>query len=491
MIHHDLEKGTTEPEAKQDWDETVFHEWFHDCPDVKIEKQVTDTYGPLLLIYCENLCDLKEISKSLLPALTQRSGQAGVRQALPFVHLPIQPFLQSVSAANIAKHIFVGELIIASLDDRQLFTVNLANIPKRNPEESAIDISIWGPRDGFVEEYGTNLALIRKRFRSASLVLEEFTIGKRSSTKVGLMFVQDVINPDYVSEVRRRLKQICLDTLISPAQLENLIGERKFSFFPHFLYTGRPDFAIDCLSRGRFILIIEGTPSVMIGPANLFLILKTPEDSHFPFWITAISRIIRMIGLLISIFLPGFWIALTHYNQDQLPFPLLATITQTRIGLPLPSAIELFLMLFILDLFREAGSRLPRSVGQTLTVVGGIVIGDAAIRAAVISPILLVIAAISTVANFTLANQSLAGAISLLRLLIFFAGALLGMFGFIISVILLVLHLSGQRSFSLPYLAPFSPLSIRGFLTGVLAASWRHLISRPEMLHPEDSIKKD
>ncbi|RNB89786.1 spore germination protein [Brevibacillus fluminis] len=464
-----------------------FGKWFADCPDVKVDPHIFPANRTVSLIYCVNLCDLQQINETVLPALYRASPELDMR-TLPFQMLP---YTAPVTATAFAREIFAGMLIVVIGDVQQIYMVPLSKSPNRNIEESAIDISIYGPRDGFVEDYGMNLALIRKRFRSQSLAVEEYLVGKRSATKVGLLYVQDIVNPSFVQKVRSRLSAIDIDSLISAAQLQDLLGGRRFSFFPLFIFSGRPDFAVDCLSRGRFLLLVEGSPLVIIAPANLFLVLKTPEDSHFPFWITSVSRVLRIFGLLISILLPGFWIALTQYNQDQLPFPLLATITQTRIGLPFPASMELFLMLFLLDLFREAGSRLPRSISQTLTVVGGIVIGDAAIRAALISPSLLIVAALSSVANYTLSNQALAGAVSMLRIAIFLASSILGMYGFVLSVIVLIQHLAAQQSFGLPYLTPISPLSVRDAVYGIVAKNWRLLRRRPDFLDTLDSTKED
>ncbi|MCP1309053.1 spore germination protein [Paenibacillus tyrfis] len=485
MTDGDLPQEHRSRHSEKEWSEASFREWFANCPDVKIDSYSIDANRTVTFVYCEHLCDLQQINETVLTALYKLASGDDVRT----VPLQLKPFLSPLTATRAAQAVFGGELLVILGQTHEVFTLNLMNVPKRNPEESVLDVSIRGPRDGFVEDYSVNLALIRKRLRTETLALEEFTLGKRSSTKVGLLYVRDVINPAYVNDVRSRLSQIDLDTLVSPAQLEEWIGEPRFSLFPLFFYTGRPDFVVDSLSRGRFALIVEGGPLAIVAPANLFLIIKSPEDAYFPFWISSMSRILRISGLCISILLPGFWISLAQYNQDQLPFPLLSSITQTRIGLPLPISMELFLMLFLLDLFREAGSRLPKAIGQTLTVVGGIVIGDAAVRAALISPSLLIIASLSSVANYTLSNQALVGGVTIARFIVFLASSFLGMYGFVISIIALVLHLASQQSFGLPYLAPVSPLSVREVITGVLASAWRRLRKRPQILHTQDSTR--
>jgi hypothetical protein len=469
-----------------DWNESKLREWFNQCPDVVISRHfLANDLSSVLIMYCENLCDLQQINKILMPVLDKITS-IHLFSSIP---LKMEPYLQPVTAADVSKAIFSGQLFLFSEMENIIFTVNLANVPKRTPEESSLDVSIRGPRDGFVEDFGMNLALIRNRLRTESLVLKQYTIGKRSATKVGLLYLHDVINPAFIEGIRTRLDKIDVDSLVSGGQLEEYIKEPKFTIFPLVLNSGRPDFVVDCLSRGRFVLVIEGMPTVIVAPVNLFLLLKSAEDAHFPAWIAGVGSMLRIIGILISLLLPGFWISLTVFNQDQLPFPLLATITQTRIGLPLPAGMELFLMMCILELFREAGMRLPRAVGQTLAVVGGIVIGDAAIRAALISPSLIVVAALTSVATSTLSNQALAGAVSYLRFLIFCVSSLLGMYGFILSGIYVILHLTTLNSFGLAYLSPLSPFSMRDFWRGVFSTSWRRIWRRPATLNTQDSTR--
>jgi hypothetical protein len=212
---------------------------------------------------------------------------------------------------------------------------------------------------------------------------------------------------------------------------------------------------------GRFVLIVDGNPSVIIGPVNLFLLLKSPEDASFPFLPVNMGRLLRFIGLFVTIFLPGFYIALTSFHMDQIPFPLVATISVGRMGLPMESGIEMFLIMLLMELFREAGVRLPSAIGQTLTVVGGLIIGDAAIRAGMVSPLMIVVIAVTVVAGATIVNQVMTSSILILRFLCFILGATLGIYGFILSMILFLIYLTDLKSFGIPYLTPLTPLNFK------------------------------
>ena len=200
---------------------------------------------------------------------------------------------------------------------------------------------------------------------------------------------------------------------------------KNSKLFPKFDYTGRPDYAVQALARGRFIIFVDGVAYAVVTPVNLFLLLKSAEDNEYPIIFSSLERLLRIFGILIGLLLPAFWLALTTYHQNQLPLQLLATVVQAKSGLPLPSSLEMLLMLLMFELFREAGLRLPSVIGGTISVVGGLIIGDAAIRAGVTSPEMIVVIAISTIASFTLVNQSLVTSVSILRVAFIFASAFL------------------------------------------------------------------
>jgi hypothetical protein len=201
------------------------------------------------------------------------------------------------------------------------------------------------------------------------------------------------------------------------------------------------------------------------------------------------ERVLRFIGLLLAIFLPGFWVSVSAYNLDQIPFPLLATITTARLGLPVSSPMDLFLMLGMFEVFREAGVRLPKAVGQTVAVVGGLIIGDAAIRAGITSPTTLVVTAISTVATFTLINQTLVGSVSLLRIGVLLMSSVFGMYGLIAASLGLLLYLASRESFGVPYLSPLSPPGREDIPQSVLSKPWRRRERRPQYIEPNDPTR--
>ncbi|MBE9913941.1 spore germination protein [Paenibacillus donghaensis] len=442
------------------------------------------------LAYASGLADSSQISLVVLPELKKLFQETGLNITqdneicgiLPLVELQ-----EPVSAQEIEDMVFVGGLVLLIPLTNKLFFMDIGSAPKRSPEESTVEISIKGPKDGFTEDLITNVALIRKRIRSNSLCCEQLILGRRTRTRVALMYFNDIISPKILQEVKKRLNNIDVDGLYTINQLEEMLSDSKYSLLPLVDFTGRPDYAVACLLNGRFIIVVDGNPMVLIGPGALSLLMKSPEDVHFNYIYISFVRIIRGISLLISTILPSFWVALVAFHQDQIPFRLMATISVTRLGLPLSAQMELFLLLILLEIFREAGIRLPSSIGQTLTVIGGLIIGDAAIRAGLVSPSSVVVGAITAVAGATLVNQTLSSVISVVRLALFFLSSVLGMYGMILGIILLLIYMSKLRTFGVPYLSPLSPLVAKDILKSIMRAPWKLLRKKPSVLSTVDS----
>jgi hypothetical protein len=446
----------------------------HDTDEVKFE-----------MFYCESLINAQYLDQYILPKLGIHEDRSSVKDKLRSYFQAED--VTSRDLEDLAALLFAGNAFF--LFDQLILSINAADFPKRQPEESALETSIRGPKDGFVEDIKTNISLIRRRLNTPSLCLEKYTIGERSKTKVALMYLDDVIDPTVLEEIRRRLRNVELDILTSIYELESCIRDRPFSFFPSTDYSGRPDFIVEAMNQGRFALLVDGNPTVSFAPMSLLLLTKSPEDSYINYAYVSLERLIRMLGLLISTFLPGMWIAFSSFNIEQIPYLLVATISVSRFGLPLSAPIEMFIILFLFELFNEAGVRLPRAIGQTVAVLGGLIVGDAAIRAGLTSPTMLVVAAITYISSFTLVNQSLSTAITILRFTIIILSTFLGLFGVIIGFILAVFYFSTLSSFGVPYLGSLAPISLREFISSFLKGPIQYYKTRTATTSPEDPTR--
>jgi hypothetical protein len=476
--------------------EALLRETFMEADDVIVKSSRMGGAGDsftVVMVYCSGMVDHKQINGTIYPQLDAVMNNLGEPKPLAQElesRLEARAITDLADIEGIATSVFSGELLLFFPDAQMLYAVNIANAPQRKPEESSSEISIKGPRDAFTEDAAVNVALVRKRLKSLSLVNEKLVLGRRSQTAVHLLYIKDIANPSFISQARERVRSLDVDGVTSIAQLEEALSDSPGALFPLIDYVGRPDHAADSLLIGRFVVVLEGSPMVLIGPGNLLFQLKSPEDAHLPYYYVALERLLRMAGLLLAIFLPGFYVAVSAFQLDQIPFPLLATITSSRLGLPLSGSIDFFLMLGLFEVFREAGVRLPKAVGQTVAVVGGLIIGDAAIRAGITSPTTLVVTGISTVATFTLVNQTLVGSVTVIRLGVLVLSSIFGIFGLIISSFGLLLYLATLTSFGVPYLSPMSPFSGQGLVRGLLSVPWKRQTSRPSYLKPRDPSRK-
>ncbi|MCC3375345.1 spore germination protein [Cohnella sp. REN36] len=479
------------------WTEQRLKRHFADSGDVAL-KGCTFGEPPyavrVILAYQIGMCDSNLIYEVVLPEL-ERGYLLPDRDSFHLDALSslltLQPLSETAAPEEVDDTVYMGDLLLFFPEKGALFAANLANRPRRTPEESSVEISIKGPKDCFIEDVVTNVALIRKRIRSNTLNVENYILGKRTRTRAALLYIRDIANSDMLEQVRRKLREIDADGVYSINQLEEWLVGSRFKIFPLLDFTGRPDYTTTALLAGRFIIIVDGNPLVLVGPAGLSLILKSPEDVHFNYSYVSFARAIRGLSLFLSIFLPGIWVALASFHQDQIPFRIMATVAMSRMGLPFSSQFEMFILLMLLEIFREAGVRLPSSIGQTLTSIGGLIIGDAAIRAGLVSPSVVVVGAVTAVSGVTLVNQSLSTVVSILRLFFFLMSTFLGMYGVILGMVLLIGYLSRLRSFGVGYLAPLSPLRVQDLFSSFLRVPWSYMSKRPSSLKPKDQDRQD
>ncbi|MED0965643.1 spore germination protein [Bacillus paramycoides] len=476
--------------------EKIILEWFEGCNDVKVIKRELDEKEKtrsVLFMYCQNLIDntkLKQATSSQVckELLSNSIEEFNLSTLIP--QLSVKKLDIVNSNETISQIIFEGNLLIIFEESKQGYIVDIAQIPTRSVEQTNTEMTIRGGRDGFVEELNTNIGLIRKRLKTSSLSYEEFIIGERTQTKVALLYLKDIASQDIINQVRLKLRQIKIDGVVSSAQIEELITNNQFSVFPLVEYTGRPDYAVNCLLYGRFILLVEGSPTVTIAPVTFPFFVNTSEDQDSFYIIGSFVRLVSLLGIAISIFLPGIWIALITYHPDQIPYTLLATLSLSREGIPFPAPLEGLIMMTLFEILRQAGLRVPAVFGQTLSVVGGLIIGQAAISAGIVSASMVIIIAISVVSTFALTNQSVTGIISILRYVVFLISSLLGIVGFIFCIFVIVIHVVNLRSFGVPFFTPYSPPVFKSMLAATFRIPFTYMNRRPKELHTQDNTRK-
>lgn len=462
---------------------------FQNSADVKFQQYNFEGHS-IYLITCEAMTDLQLLNEVVVPRVgflcNNLTSEKIEKQVESQLYVPDLKKVQNEQEAILL--VFSGFVLLYFEEGQLLFSSNVAKKPNRSPEETRTEATIKGPRDNFIEDIAVNIALIRKRLPTNSLSVERFVLGKRSKTKVAILYFDDIADKNILEEIKQQLKKVETDAIFSGDALMERVNKNAL-LFPRNNYTGRPDYAVQSLVRGRFIILVDGVAYSIITPVNFFFVLKTSEDNESPFLFVSMERVLRIGSMVIGAFLPAFWLALTTYHQDQLPFQLLATVVQANVGLPLPSVLEMLLMLFMFELFREAGLRLPTVISSSIGVVGGIIIGDAAIRAGITSPAMIVIIATSTIASFTLVNQALVTTISVLRVIFILVASFLGLFGFFTSLFITLIYLANIRVFGVPYLDMAADLNWSTIGKSILRFPAKKYDKRPEMLNPQDSTR--
>ncbi|WP_428910953.1 spore germination protein [Niallia sp. Krafla_26] len=392
---------------------------------------------------------------------------------------------------DVINHMLNGNIIMAIKTFPKFISINIPIENTRSIEEPSTQTVIRGPKDGFIEGYVTNQSLIRRRIRNSKLRFEEFTLGKDTKTKVAIGYMDGIANESIIEEVRKRLNKIKVSAIFESGNIEELISDKSSSVFPLALNTERPDTTAAHLIEGKICIIVDGSPFVLIVPAVFTDFFTSSEDYYNHFVMSSFLRVIRYLSFLIVLIVPSAYVGVLTYHQELIPTYLLLNIIAQREGVPFPAVVEVLLMELVFEILREAGIRMPRAVGQTVSIVGALVIGQAAAQAGIISNIMVIIVAITATANFVAPVYSLSAATRILRLILVPIAAFLGLYGVLLGLIVMVAHLASLRSFGVPYLAPIAPFSLKNQRDVIFRMPYWALNRRPTYLRTLDQPKNE
>ena len=449
------------------------------------------------LFYIDGLADEASIQEHILKPLIHFSEEAvrelegdALRHYLYDDVLTFMELTEHTSFDDAMLPFMSGEtlLIIDGIPKLILFETRQFN--QRSIEEPVSEIAVRGPRDGFNEVLHTNVMLIRRRIRDPNLTVQFGQLGRRAKHDFALVYLKGVTNEDLIEEIRYRISCIDTDDVAETGDLEQFIEDNVLSPFPQMMRTERPDKTASYLLNGKVIIIMDGTPFVLLAPLTFEEYFKSPEDQYDRWHIGTLLRILRYIAAFIAIFLPALYIAMVSYHQGMIPTTLALSIAGSREGVPFPAFIEALLMEMTIELLREAGVRLPAPIGQTIGIVGGLVIGDAAVRAGVVSPIMVIVVALTAIASFALPAYNISIAFRIIRFAMMIAAALFGLFGIVIGYILINIHLVGLRSFGYYYTSPFAPYHFSNWLDLVIRAPVSLLTKRRAVPKPLDTTRQ-
>ena len=453
---------------------------YADCFDVIFHDFAAGGTTRATLVYIEGLINVEEVDRHVLSPLQQPFPQ---EPALPDIRAKIAVLsIQDVKTiADAVEQLSAGNPVLLVDRAKQGLSFGLSKWEKRSIEEPSAESVLRGPREGFIESLRINTAMLRRKVRSPNLKIKSLSIGTYSKTPIAVAYVEGIAAPALVEEIMNRLRRIQIDGILESVYIEELIEDNPRSPFPQLLSTERPDVASAYLLEGHVVVLVDGTPSVLIAPTTFFALLQSPEDYYERYVVGTAIRWLRYLFYAISLLGPSFYVAVITYHQEMIPSPLLLTMASSREQIPFPALVEALLMESMFEALREAGARLPKQIGSAVSIVGALVIGQAAISAGIVSAPMVMVVAITGIASFMAPRFTTGIAVRLLRFPMMILAGFLGFLGLILGIIVILNHLLTLRSFGVPYLSPLAP-SNRRDLGDVLwrAPRWK-LDTRPHL----------
>lgn len=472
----------------------VIKQKFGNSPDIIIRELKTGfAKVDAAVIYVQGMVDSQLLNDFLLESL--------MKNDFPYDNQPSPEMLDTLSNMVIAlggvtKEKEWSKLLESLLDGSTLIFIDgieeaLAVASTKGGETRSISEPstqnvIRGSREAFTENISTNLSQVRRIIKSPDLWIESMKIGTQTHTEVSMMYMNNLAESDVVNEVRKRLKKINIDSVLESGYIEQLIEDQPASPFPQVYYTERPDVIAGNLLEGRIAIFVNGTPFVLLVPVVFLQFFQTPDDYYFRFDIATATRFLRIIIFFISLVGPAIYIAAASFHQEMIPTQLMLILASQRETVPFPAILEALIMELTFEILREAGLRMPKAIGSTVSIVGGLVIGQSAVQAGIVSPPMVIVVAITAIASFATPSFSVAISVRLLRFAFMGLAAAFGFFGIIIGLIMLTVHLCSLRSFGVPYMAPFAPYRSAEFGDAVVRAPWWATKKRPALSNPDN-----
>ncbi|MFB4165257.1 spore germination protein [Alteribacillus sp. JSM 102045] len=433
-------------------------ETLENCADLKSYSLINKH---LHFLYFEHLIDEESLEREILS---------------PLEFLPIEevhPYLQNAqfekidNSEDLVEKIMEG-FVAVFYQQTEAWVINMYGPEVRSIRPSETETTIVGNHDAFIESLYINLSLIRRRLKSPKLKVRKFMVGEISRSEVVLMYIDGLVDEDLLQNLIEKIKEVEIDIVIDSPMFVQLIDDHPYSFFPQFLTTERPDIVISNLSQGKIAGMVENSPVSFISPTNFFDFFHSPDDLSQRWLVGSATRLMRLLAFLITLTFTAFYVAVTTFHYEMIPQSLLISLAESRNRVPFSPLIEALMMEVTIELLREAGARLPTKIGQTIGIVGGIVIGQAAVQAGLVSNTLIIAVAISAIASFVMPSYMLSAALRVARFGLIVLAGILGNFGLVIGVTLLLIHLSTLSNISTPYFNPLVPLHPKDLASAML-----------------------
>ena len=453
------------------------------------------------IVFVEGLSDKDLIDKHILSSLMadfsaeyqlkQPYGKGSFsNELIKNQVLSISDVEEVQSVKELASKVLTGSTALLIDGLSHTFILGTSKVKTRTIEEPVSEALVRGPRVGFTESLSDNTSLLRGNGEIENLSLVKFQVGKRSKKDLVVSYINGIVDSELVQEVEKRIKKIDVDNVPESGYVEQLIEDSYLSPFPQVQNTERPDRVVAALMEGRVAILLDGTPFALIAPVTFSMMLQSPED-YYERWIPGtFLRVLRYIAVVLSLFTPALYIAFISFHPGLIPTKLAISIIGSRSGVPYPALIEALFMELSIEILREAGLRLPKPIGPAMGIVGGLIIGEAAVQAGIVSPILVIVVALTAISSFSIPQYSLGITLRILRFVAMLCAAILGLYGVILFFLFMMSHLVKLKSFGVPYMSPAVPYRLSEWKDLMVRMPLMMMKRRPKMMHTKDPLRK-
>lgn len=451
-----------------------------------------------VLFYFSNLVNQEVINHEILKPLmeypdhidAQDLTQGKILQTLSEQVLYQGELTREAKLIDIVDALLAGESALVIDGAMEAFHIDTRYVEKRAISQPETEQIIIGPREGFIERLGTNIGLLRYRLPTADFCIKTLKVGRLTKSKVAICYLKGISNQALIDEVEKRLEKIDIDAVLDIGYLEQYIEDNHYTPFTQTLLTERPDSAVGNLIEGRVAILVDGSPFAMLVPAVFNQFYQATEDYSTRFVMGSFQRFIRMFALVFSLIVPGLYVSFISFNPELLPTDFAVAVAGGRSGVPYPAVVEVLILEVAMEILREATVRLPKQIGNALSIVGVLIVGDAAVQAGLSSPITVVVIAVTTIASFATPVYSAAFALRLLRFPLAILAGLFGLYGLMVGLIMVLNHMLSLKSFGVPYLSPTSPWNAQGMKDSVVRFPFWWMPKRPNMFQSKNKTRE-
>lgn len=463
----------------------IIDTYIDDCPDIIKKEIILQEMKKGCFIFIKDFVNNDLLQRDFIKPL----------MAMDYSILCSKGIIDYLPSSNLSLGDDINTVIKAIMEGKTVFLVegasfvvicNMVEIKDRAISEPIGEKNVRSPHDGFIESLDTNITLLRRNIKNHNLKIKTIVLGTITNQNISIVYIKGIANPELINTLYNKIISIDTDGLLSSGSVQQFITDSKYSIFPQYLSTQRVDKTVAALLEGRIAMLIDGTPYASIAPVSFFSFLQSPDDYSSNWISSTLIRLVRIIGLIITLILPGLYIAVTSFHYYLVPLNLLVQLGQSRSKVAFPPIIEAILMELTIQMLKEAAIRLPTYIGSTIGVVGGIIIGQAAVEAGIVSNLFIIIIGITAIASFIIPNYEFGLGTLVLRIIILLMSSLFGIIGLIVCVIVLLMHLLSLESLGQPYFMPIIPFKLSDLKDSFVRLPVQFMKKRPHMPNPID-----